>query len=202
MVRLRILLSYEEGMLRRGLRRVKGLLLLFRFLVFIVQDVPSGSSTRRSSSGLLLLVVLILRVLVFHIFFYSVPKCTGLARFSRGSPLGNISHLLDPCSSSGTISLWLSVWDAMYATIDSRDGFCLKLCTSGDSWSLFANSAGWLNSVSRVIRWVAIEYIAPDAANKCWERLLRVSSSMNFISVARSRSSGSSAVAVFFVKPL
>ena len=49
-VRLRILLSYEEGMLRRGLRRVKGLLLLFRFLVFIVQDVPAGSWSSTFSS--------------------------------------------------------------------------------------------------------------------------------------------------------
>ena len=43
-----------------------------------------------------------------------------------------------------------------------------------------------------------MEYIAPDGANKCLERPLRVSSSINFIRVARSRSSGSSAVAESF----
>ena len=83
--------------------------------------------------------------------------------------------------------------------MDSRDGFCLKICTSGDSWCLFANSAGWLKRVSRVIRWVAMEYIAPDAPNKCWERPLRVSSSINLIRAARSRSSGSSAVVESFL---
>ena len=44
-----------------------------------------------------------------------------------------------------------------------------------------------------------MEYIAPDAANKCFERLFSVSSSMNFIRLARSLSSGSSAVAESFL---
>lgn len=44
-----------------------------------------------------------------------------------------------------------------------------------------------------------MDYIAPDAANKCLERPLRVLSSINFIRVARSRSSGSSAVAESFL---
>ena len=44
-----------------------------------------------------------------------------------------------------------------------------------------------------------MEYIAPDAVNKCLERLLRMSSSTNFIRVARSLLSCSSAVAESFL---
>ena len=57
----------------------------------------------------------------------------------------------------------------------------LKDWTSGDSRCLFAYSAGWLNNVSRVMMCVAMENIAPDAANRCLQRLFRVSSSINFI---------------------
>ena len=46
---------------------------------------------------------------------------------------------------------------------------------------------------------VAMENIAPDAANRCLQRLFRVWSSINFIKSARSRSSGSSAVAESFL---
>lgn len=42
--------------------------------------------------------------------------------------------------------------------------------------------------------WVAIENMAPEAVKRCFDRVCNVSSSINFISVARSLSSGSSAV--------
>ena len=45
---------------------------------------------------------------------------------------------------------------------------------------------------------VAMKNIAPDAVNRCLQRLLTVSSSINFIKWARSRSSGSLAVAESF----
>ena len=90
-----------------------------------------------------------------------------------------------------------------YATINSLKEFCLKACTSGDSQCFLANSAGWLNRVSSVIMWVAIEYMAPEATERCFDRVCNVSSLINFISVARSLSLGSSRVGgVFLVESL
>ena len=97
------------------------------------------------------------------------------------------------------ISLWVRVCDVMYATIDSLEGFFLKGCTSGDSQCLLANSPGWLNRVSSVMMWVATEYMAPEAAKRCFDRVCNVLSSINFISVARSLLLGSSAVAESFL---
>ena len=46
---------------------------------------------------------------------------------------------------------------------------------------------------------VAIEYMAPEAAKRCFDSVCNVSSLINFISVARFLLSGSSAVAEFFL---
>lgn len=124
----------------------------------------------------------------------------AVGRVSRlGARWVRMSQILAPCSSSATISLWLRVWDAIYATMDPREGFCLNPWTSGDSLCRLANSAGWLNRVCSVIMCVDIEYMAPEAANRCLDRVYNVSSSMNFMKVTRSHSSGSSAVAESFL---
>ena len=82
--------------------------------------------------------------------------------------------------------------------MDPLEGFCLKACTSGDSRCSLANSAAWLNRVSSVMMWVAIKNMAPEAAKRGFDSVWNVSSSINFIRVARSLSSGSSAVAESF----
>ena len=51
--------------------------------------------------------------------------------------------------------------------------------------------------------WVAIEYMALEAAERCFDRVCNVSSLINFISVASSLSLGSSRVGgVFLVESL
>lgn len=49
------------------------------------------------------------------------------------------------------------------------------------------------------MRCVEIEYIAPDAANRCLERVCKVSCSTNFINADKSCLSGSSAAAESFL---
>ena len=47
--------------------------------------------------------------------------------------------------------------------------------------------------------WVEIEYMAPEATKRCSDRVCNVLSSINYISMARCLSSGSSAVAESFL---
>ena len=47
--------------------------------------------------------------------------------------------------------------------------------------------------------WVAIEYLAPEATKRCFDRVCNVLSLINFISLARSLSLGSSTKAESFL---
>ena len=110
----RVLLRDKQGMFSRGFWCVEGLVVVILFVVFVLQYVSPRSSVRWCRNVFFFVpcrrdtrVRHLLRFLVWH------PKTSQLGGLVCQNFFGSVSQMLPPSSSSGTISVWLSVWEAM-----------------------------------------------------------------------------------------